>query len=259
MLAGKLRPFCCNLNVLTLWGRVTHICISKLTIIGSDNGLSPGRRQAIIWTNDGILLIRTFQKHFSEIVSEIHAFSFMKMHFKMSSGKWLPSCLGLNVLMVIHSGYLLGTCSFREQNGRTTDKVFEAIIWHVYDFSDYMLLMFVMAMHMVFIVEHNKPLFIITSLLVFWALSVLWQFTSKSLSELITLAKSIAYACQMFYNMLRPAQNGPHFADDIFSKEVSVYWFTFHWLLLQGFYLISKGYFIIMVCYWTWPPFTKMD
>ena len=35
-----------------------YIYISELTIIGSDNGLSPGRRQAIIWTNDGILLIR---------------------------------------------------------------------------------------------------------------------------------------------------------------------------------------------------------
>ena len=42
---------------LTHWGRVTHICVGKLTIIGSDNGLSPERRQAIIWTNDGILLI----------------------------------------------------------------------------------------------------------------------------------------------------------------------------------------------------------
>ena len=38
--------------VLTHCGRVTHICVSKLTIIGSDNGSSPGRRQAIIWTND---------------------------------------------------------------------------------------------------------------------------------------------------------------------------------------------------------------
>ena len=36
---------------------MTLICVSKLTIIGSDNGLSPGRRQAIIWTSDGILLI----------------------------------------------------------------------------------------------------------------------------------------------------------------------------------------------------------
>ena len=43
---------------LTRWGRLTHICVDKLTIIGSDNGLSPGRRQAIIWTNVRILLIR---------------------------------------------------------------------------------------------------------------------------------------------------------------------------------------------------------
>ena len=36
-------------------GRVTHKCVGKLTNIGSDNGLLPGRRQAIIWTNVGIL------------------------------------------------------------------------------------------------------------------------------------------------------------------------------------------------------------
>ena len=39
--------------VLTHWGRVTHICVGNLTTICSDNGLSPGRRQAIIWTNAG--------------------------------------------------------------------------------------------------------------------------------------------------------------------------------------------------------------
>ena len=33
---------------LTPWGRVTHICIGKLTIIGSDNGLVLTRWQAII-------------------------------------------------------------------------------------------------------------------------------------------------------------------------------------------------------------------
>ena len=82
----------------THWGRATHICVSKLTIIGSDNGLTPGRRQAIIWTNAGILLIRTLGTNFSEIFSEIHTFLFKKMHLKMSSGKWRPSCLGLNVL-----------------------------------------------------------------------------------------------------------------------------------------------------------------
>ena len=43
----------------THWGRVAHICLGNITIIDSDNGLSPGRRQAITWTNAGILLIRT--------------------------------------------------------------------------------------------------------------------------------------------------------------------------------------------------------
>ena len=42
---------------LTQWGRVTHICVGNLAIIGSDNGLSPRRCQAIIWTNAEILLI----------------------------------------------------------------------------------------------------------------------------------------------------------------------------------------------------------
>ena len=74
----------------THWGRVTHICVSKLTIIGSDNGLSPGRRQAIIWTNAGILSIGPLGTNFSEILIEILTFSFKKMHLKMSSGKWRP-------------------------------------------------------------------------------------------------------------------------------------------------------------------------
>ena len=39
-------------TALIHWGRVTHMCVSELTIIGSDNGLSPGRRQAIIWTRE---------------------------------------------------------------------------------------------------------------------------------------------------------------------------------------------------------------
>ena len=90
----------CNKNssVLTHWGRVKNICVSKLTIIGSDNGLSPGRRQAIIWINAGILLIGPLGTNFNEISIEIHTFSFKKMHLKMSSGKWQPCCLGLNVL-----------------------------------------------------------------------------------------------------------------------------------------------------------------
>ena len=34
-----------------------HICVGDLTIIGPDNGLSPGRHQAIILTNAALLLI----------------------------------------------------------------------------------------------------------------------------------------------------------------------------------------------------------
>ena len=73
--------------ISTHWGRVTHICVGKLTIIDSDNGLSPGRRQAIIWTNDGTMLIRTLGTNFSEILSDVHSFSFKEMHLKISSAK----------------------------------------------------------------------------------------------------------------------------------------------------------------------------
>ena len=70
---------------------MTHKCVSKLTIIGSDNGLSPDGRQAIIWTNAGLLLI-------GPLGIEILTFSFKKMHLKVSSAKRQPFCLGLNVL-----------------------------------------------------------------------------------------------------------------------------------------------------------------
>ena len=85
-------------SCLTHWGRVSHGCVSKLTTTGSDNGLSPGRRQAIIWTNAGILLMVPLGTKLSEILIEIHTFSFKKMHLKMSSAKWRSFCLGLNVL-----------------------------------------------------------------------------------------------------------------------------------------------------------------
>ena len=88
--------------LLTHWGRVTHICVSKLTIIGSDNGLSPDRRQAIIWTNAGLLLVGPLGTNFSEILIEILTFSFKKMCLKVSSAKWRPFCLGLSVLSQCH-------------------------------------------------------------------------------------------------------------------------------------------------------------
>ena len=81
---------------LTHWGWVMKIRVSKFTIIVSDNGLSPGRRQAITWTNSGILLIRTRGANFNDILSK--TFSFKKMHLKMSSEKG-PFDLGLDVLI----------------------------------------------------------------------------------------------------------------------------------------------------------------
>ena len=77
---------------------IVKSCVSNITIIGSDNGLLPGRRQAIIWSNAGIFLIRTVGTNFCEILSKIHAFSLKKIHFKMSSAKWWQVWLGLNVL-----------------------------------------------------------------------------------------------------------------------------------------------------------------
>ena len=80
------------------WDRVTHICVGDLTIIGSDNGLSPARRQAFIWTNAALLSIRPQGKCYSEIVVRIQTSSVKEIHMKMSSGKRQPFCLGLNVL-----------------------------------------------------------------------------------------------------------------------------------------------------------------
>ena len=100
-------------SILTHWGRVTHICVSKLTSIGPDNGLSPGRRQAIIWTNAGILAIRPLGTNFSEILITILTFSLKKMKLKMSSGKCRPFCLGLNELSMEYLrviGTLVLTC-----------------------------------------------------------------------------------------------------------------------------------------------------
>ena len=105
VIASCVCPFGWLLRILTVslthWGRVTHICVGKLTIIDSDNVLSPGRRQAIIWTNAGILLVGPLGTNFSEILIEIDTFSFKKMYLKMSSVKWRPFCLGLNMLRLL--------------------------------------------------------------------------------------------------------------------------------------------------------------
>ena len=87
-----------HLGTLTHWGRVTHICVSKLTtIIGSDNGLSAGWRKAIIWPNAGILLIGPLGTNCNEMATKFLTYS-KKLRLKVSSGKWRPFCVGFNVL-----------------------------------------------------------------------------------------------------------------------------------------------------------------
>ena len=69
---------------------MTHKWVSELTGIGSDNGLSPGRRQAIIWTNAGILSIGPLGTNFNDNFTEIHTFSLKKMRLKLSPR---PQCV----------------------------------------------------------------------------------------------------------------------------------------------------------------------
>ena len=78
----------------------THICLGKLTIIGSDNSLSPGWRQVIFWTNTGILLTGPKGANFSEILIEIYIFSSKKMHLKTSAAKCRLIFPDLNMLNV---------------------------------------------------------------------------------------------------------------------------------------------------------------
>ena len=126
-------PHCSSIGVSVLLTKIVSKLLNSLrpsdaymrqkpTIIGSDNGLWPGRRQAIIWTNAGILLIRTAGTNFSEILSEIHAFSFRKTHLKMSSAKWRPFCLCFNVLSfgVIPSTFYTPFLYVGKQNGNAS-------------------------------------------------------------------------------------------------------------------------------------------
>ena len=62
--------------------------------IGSGNGLSPDRHQAITWTNADLLIIGSLGTNCSEIGIKIQKFSFMKMHLKISSAKQKPFCPG---------------------------------------------------------------------------------------------------------------------------------------------------------------------
>ena len=102
----KKKEWICNMPA-THRGRVTHICATKLDhpSLAQIIGLSPVRRQAIIWTNADILWNGFFGTISIEILIESRAFSFKK-HFKMSLTKWLSFCYGISVLDTHHQHQL---------------------------------------------------------------------------------------------------------------------------------------------------------
>ena len=76
----KYQSFCPDLSVLRpidAYASVNH------AIIGSDNGMSHERRQAIIWANAEILLIGHLGTISSEISINIYTFSFKKMPLEL--------------------------------------------------------------------------------------------------------------------------------------------------------------------------------
>ena len=84
LLHGKLVPLT---HLPHIYASVNRVCI------GSDNDLSPIRRQAIIKTNAASLSISLFGTIFNEILIKIQTFSFTKMHLKLSSAKFLSGAI----------------------------------------------------------------------------------------------------------------------------------------------------------------------
>ena len=74
---------------LTHWDRVTHICVGYLTIIDLVKGLSPGRRQVIIWNNSGILLIVMIHKFWQALCHLNHVIERKNRLLTVSSWKVL--------------------------------------------------------------------------------------------------------------------------------------------------------------------------
>ena len=134
---------------LTQWGWETHICVTKLTIMGPDNGFLPDWCQAIIWTNAGILLIGPLGTNFSEISIKIHTvFFFSRKCIWKVVWNMAAIFLGLNVLkwtplMLMWIWHLTVSCKYAKifPNRATINWLVAAsrwywprsgTLWHVY-------------------------------------------------------------------------------------------------------------------------------
>ena len=100
-----------------------HQSVSWVSI-GSDNGLSPIQRQAIILASAVLMTIGPIGINFNEILIKIPNFSFTKMHVNILCAKWLPFCPGRDELIQLEkcltvSHYLaLWRCEFKNLNLR---------------------------------------------------------------------------------------------------------------------------------------------
>ena len=98
--------------VLTHWGRVM-----------------PNRRQTIIWTNAEILLIGPLGTNFSEILIEIHKFSFKKCVWKWRLENGGHFCLGLIVLNTAKGCNWMKTTWIWFNINRPCSKLVPVIAW----------------------------------------------------------------------------------------------------------------------------------
>ena len=104
-------------SILNLWSRVTHICISKPTIIGLHYGLLPGRYQAIIWTNAEILLIGKLQWNLNRnSYIFIHENAFQNVVWKMVAISPRPQCIDIHVCEFILTLYLISVLPLQFQH-----------------------------------------------------------------------------------------------------------------------------------------------
>ena len=88
-------------------------------ILSSDNGLLPGRHQAIIWTNAGILLIKPLETNISELNRHSYIFipenAFESAVCEMSAVLSRPQCVNIYPLIKLRLSF---HCSghVRQQN-----------------------------------------------------------------------------------------------------------------------------------------------
>ena len=114
MLSDKLYPYKLPkvdnkyvFRQLTHWGREVHIYVSKLTIIGSDNGWSLGRHQAIIWTNAEILLIRILGTEFHCMTYRVYSLYRLLIQFRYAYHVFFKIKAYIVVIMMIRKRYYL--------------------------------------------------------------------------------------------------------------------------------------------------------